>query len=149
MSQKMLFGVDAIEEMIANLSASGSLSDHDSTCLKRLFEDYATEPRVLDVSLEHFSGEHPKSVKWPAAGFASGNVAVSLHIGDAPYNPVLTTMWEIVEKGPIEKRYFISPNAARGMIRRADKMGRHLFGPLRIALEKLAAEDDTIADSSS
>jgi hypothetical protein len=149
MRPNTLFKTEDIEIIVASLSATGKLSDHDIASLRQLFEQYTIAPDFLDVSLEDFSGDNPKSFKWPAAGFANGMVAASWHIGDAPLNPVVTTMWEIVEKGRIDHRYFISPNAARGMIRRADKMGRQLFGPLRTALERLAADEETMAESGS
>jgi hypothetical protein len=149
MSTHTLLTTDDIAVIIDCLSAKGTLSDADITSLKRLFSKYTMMPQPLDVALSEFSGENPKSFKWPAAGFAAGTVAAGWHIGDSPEDPVLTTMWEIVEKGRVDPRYFISSNAARGMIRRADKMGRHLFGPLRTALERLAAEDDNTTESGS
>ena len=36
------------------------------------------------------------------------------------------------------ERYFLSPNAATGILRRADQMGRNLFPPFRSALEILS-----------
>jgi len=38
----------------------------------------------------------------------------------------------------VPQKYFLSPNAAKGILRRADRMGRSLFPPLREALEILA-----------
>jgi DNA (cytosine-5)-methyltransferase 1 len=44
-------------------------------------------------------------------------------------------LWELIEKGEVPEKYFLSPNAAKGMLRRADRMERELFPPLRKALE--------------
>jgi DNA (cytosine-5)-methyltransferase 1 len=43
-----------------------------------------------------------------------------------------------MEKGEVPQKYFLSQNAAKGMLRRAERMGRELFLPLRKALEILS-----------
>jgi DNA (cytosine-5)-methyltransferase 1 len=55
---------------------------------------------------------------------------------------------DVIEKGPVPRRYFLSPRAARGMLRRAGRMTRHLFPPLRRALEILASGDQGEGDNA-
>ena len=50
-----------------------------------------------------------------------------------------STLLDIVETRPAQPHYYLSPNAAQGILRRADAQGRNLFPPLRKALETLAS----------
>ncbi|ANB00290.1 hypothetical protein BB28_22290 [Mycobacteroides chelonae CCUG 47445] len=49
-----------------------------------------------------------------------------------------SSLSDLLETRRPPARYFLSPNAATGMMRRADRMGRNLFPPLRSALEILS-----------
>jgi DNA (cytosine-5)-methyltransferase 1 len=60
---------------------------------------------------------------------------------EEPTVPTESSMLEVVEFGAVPERFFLSPNAARGMIRRADKMKRHFLPELRAALEALSEMD--------
>ena len=44
----------------------------------------------------------------------------------------------ILETGPIDPRYFLSPTACKGILRRADKRGKDLPAPLAHALRAVA-----------
>jgi hypothetical protein len=48
---------------------------------------------------------------------------------------VVSSLSEILETGPVDPRYFLSPKACAGILRRAEKRGKALPGPLRQALE--------------
>ena len=48
----------------------------------------------------------------------------------------------VVEEHPVDDRYYISPNAAQGIARRVDKLGRSLFPPLDSAIRHLASTLD-------
>src|SRR5215469_2415733 len=61
--------------------------------------------------------------------FRSGGVACSLS--------------QILETGPVDPRYFLSPRACSGILRRAEKRGRQLPDPLRLALEAVADGEPT------
>lgn len=57
---------------------------------------------------------------WPSAGGGCSSLA------------------DVLEEGFVPEQYFLSPNACRGLLRRADIRGRVLPGPLRQALEDQA-----------
>jgi hypothetical protein len=80
---------------------------------------------------------------WPSAGLynAEAGVGIALDLPEHPRHIQGSCLWDIIEKGPVGERYFLSPHAARGMLRRADRMKRNLFPPLRQALELLASSD--------
>lgn len=76
-----------------------------------------------------------KSYKWPRAGLAWSGSYIGANVYPTPAVPVDSTVFEVVEKAIVSKRYYLTPNAAEGIIRRVDSQGRKLFGPLRTALE--------------
>ena len=49
------------------------------------------------------------------------------------------TLSEVLESGHIPTRYFLSPKACAGILRRAEKRGKELPEALRIALEAVAS----------
>ena len=63
----------------------------------------------------------------------------SKHFG-VPNHGKGSTLSDVVETGEVQEKYFLSPNAAKGIIRRADRMGRNLRPHFRMSLEILAAK---------
>jgi len=76
--------------------------------------------------------------RWPNSGIASDGVCLTAGISESPNRGSECTLLDAIETGTVPDKYFLSPNAARGMMRRADQMGRSLFLPLRKALEILS-----------
>jgi hypothetical protein len=50
----------------------------------------------------------------------------------------LCALSEVLETGPLPKRFFLSAKACAGILRRAEKRGKTLPEPLRLALESVA-----------
>jgi hypothetical protein len=48
---------------------------------------------------------------------------------------------DILEAGPVPHRFYLSPKACRGILRRAAKRGKELPSALRYALEETAREE--------
>jgi hypothetical protein len=78
------------------------------------------------------------SERWPTSGTAWDGVCLTAVTSESPSHVKESTLSDVIETGPVPEEYFLSPNAARGMLRRTDRMGRSLFPPLRRALEILA-----------
>ena len=76
--------------------------------------------------------------RWPASGMVWDGACLTAGISESPSHVKESTLSAVIEIGEVPDRYFLSPNAAKGMIRRADRMGRNLFPPLRKALEILS-----------
>ena len=55
-----------------------------------------------------------------------------------PQSRTESSLSDLLEEPPVPDRYFLSPNAATGILRRAERMGRNLFPPLQSALEILS-----------
>jgi DNA (cytosine-5)-methyltransferase 1 len=83
-----------------------------------------------------------QTVKWLSSGCAYRGCVVQSKLSPAPAKPTHSLMVSVLENTTIADRYFLSPNAAQGIVRRVDKMGRKLFGPMDRVLRKLANRAD-------
>ena len=87
----------------------------------------------------------PASGKWATAGMVRGErltplgESLMLNIGEYPSVENESTLSEILEDNVPEK-YYLSPKACLGILRRAKNKGRKLPDNLRIALEQKVAE---------
>lgn len=81
-------------------------------------------------------------IVWPNAGILWNDEFVANSTVPSISNPINTDLIELVEKIKPDQRYFLSPNAAEGILRRVDSQNRHLFPHLRSALEKLSGRSN-------
>lgn len=81
------------------------------------------------------------SGRWPNSGIASDGVCLIAKTSESPNRVIESTLLGVIETGKVHQRYFLSPNAARGCLRRAERMGRNLFPPLKESLSMLAQRD--------
>ena len=88
----------------------------------------------LHLSEIDFSDES-SSYKWPKAGLAWDNSFIGGAVNPTPAKPIPSSLLDIVERERVGERYYLTSNAAEGIIRRVDNQGRKLFPPLRKALE--------------
>lgn len=77
-------------------------------------------------------------IVWPNAGVLWDGAFVANRTPPSLHNPVSSDLLEIIERNRPDHRYFLSANAAEGILRRVDTQERHLFPPLRQALERLS-----------
>lgn len=93
-------------------------------------EDWKTEiftdVDYTDVSITH---------KWPKAGLAWGDGYIGGNVAPTPHKPIESSLVTVVERDCVSRKYYLTPNAAEGILRRVDNQGRKLFVPLRVALE--------------
>ncbi len=78
------------------------------------------------------------SRRWPRSGMLWDGACLTADISESPNHAVDSSLLDIIETQSVPARYYLSPNAAVGMLRRANAQGRPLFPPLRKALETLA-----------
>ena len=88
--------------------------------------DIFTDVDYTDTSMTH---------KWPRAGIAWGNGYIGGNVAPTPHKPIESSLTAIVERDRVSRKYYLTPNAAEGILRRVDNQGRKLFEPLRTALE--------------
>ncbi len=98
------------------------------------WQGYALTYRTVDGETPEFCSGQPDWSSGPywmrnGSEFRSGAVASSLS--------------EILETGPIDRRYFLTPKACRGILRRAEKRGKTLPEALHRALLAVADSELT------
>lgn len=107
---------------------------------------------TIKTRLQHLAKAHlsPKSEvqplriesiesKWQKGGIAYKNWVVSAAVSPSPITAVPSQLINVIEKKKVHQRYFLSANAAQGILRRVDKLGRHLYPPLDAVLRSIAA----------
>ena len=96
--------------------------------------------RTFQVSSLPTEDETSKSLyeRWPNSGMLLDGACLTARTSESPSRVKESILWDVIETGDLPPRYYLSPNAAKGMLARADKMGRRLFPPLRKALEILS-----------
>ena len=79
-----------------------------------------------------------KEYKWKRGGIVWADKYIECDISPTPYHIVHSSLLKLIEKKQENPVYFLSPNAAEGILRRVDGQNRTLFHPLRTALESLS-----------
>jgi len=83
------------------------------------------------------------SGRWENSGFGGPTAAWTLNTSTFPSDGSACSLSAILETQAVPSRYFLSPRAARGILRRAERRGKELPTPLRQALEALATATET------
>lgn len=76
---------------------------------------------------------------WQNSGLAWNDRFIECKVHPTPALIRRTTLLPLIETEQNKSHYFLTPNAADGILRRVDKQNRTLFIPLREALEQLRA----------
>ena len=78
---------------------------------------------------------------WSSGVCLTLNMCEWNHIPEqSPSDVDVCSLSSILETGPVEHRYFLSPKACTGILRRADNRGKSLPPSLRAALEAVALD---------
>jgi DNA (cytosine-5)-methyltransferase 1 len=83
--------------------------------------------------------------RWKGCGIAWGNNIIEGATAMAPSKIIKSRFVDLLDNDIPDCRYFLTPNAAAGILRRADSVGRTLFGPMRQALENMIASPPPMA----
>ncbi|MGR6077810.1 DNA cytosine methyltransferase [Achromobacter xylosoxidans] len=83
----------------------------------------------------------PGASKWQSGGLAYKDCFFTTTVSSSPVVAVPSKLIDVIEKEGVHERYFLSANAVQGILRRVDKLGRHLFPPLDAVLRKIASPD--------
>ena len=82
-----------------------------------------------------------KDYKWQRGGIVWLDRVLECSIYPTPAKVIPSSLLNVIEKEQYNPVYYLSPNAAEGILRRVDGQNRTLFHPLRIALEKLSSRN--------
>ncbi|WP_187967830.1 DNA cytosine methyltransferase [Aquibium microcysteis] len=127
--------------IIAGLSTKTKASKLDfAAYVRKAAPDLNRESRLVDF-LEVLKGVDAGnySYRWKSGGCAWGHVVVEGAASPAPVKVIPSRFVDVLDATVPHDRYFLTPNAAAGIVRRADSVGRTLFPPMRKALDKIAA----------
>ncbi|UWS80786.1 DNA (cytosine-5-)-methyltransferase [Phaeobacter sp. G2] len=88
----------------------------------------------------HDVEEEGFSYRWKSGGCAWGDHIVEGKASQAPSEIIGSRFVDALDDVCPDDRYFLTANAAAGIIRRADSVGRTLFSPMRHALERMVSK---------
>ena len=125
LESKASYGSSSIE-FLRRLGRLGLLSKTSPACYP------ATGGGILPPS---FAG-------WSNSGMASPGGYLTLSISESPNDAVESSLSDILETDAPQK-YFLSPKACQGVLKRAERRGRPLPEPLAQALTQVATTDRT------
>lgn len=78
-----------------------------------------------------------QQLKWQSGGYAIGDDCWDVAAPPAPSCPIEVKLIKVIEKVVPDASYFLSANAAEGILRRVDSQNRTLFGPMDSALRHM------------
>lgn len=93
----------------------------------------ASSRRIADGRLA------PSSLGWQTSGMGSPSAFLTLNISDWPSDGSACSLSAILETGAVPLRYYLSPRACRGILRRAEQREKTIPDRLRAALEAVAS----------
>jgi DNA (cytosine-5)-methyltransferase 1 len=97
-----------------------------------------SEKNAKKIHLPSISGhEDAPKVKWSNGGVLENNICLMGSVAQWPLQPINTRLVDILDKHRPAQKYFLTPNAAEGILRRVNNQGRQLFEPLAVALKRL------------
>lgn len=76
------------------------------------------------------------------SGMAWHGACLTLNTSDWPKDATVCSLSEVLEAF-VAGKFFLSPKACRGILRRAERRGRELPERLRVALEQVASQEQT------
>ena len=100
----------------------------------RMFPDFSVV--TTDETLRKSSG-----FSWSSAGMGFNGVCLTASFSESPNVADVCSLSDVLESH-VPQRFFLSPMAAQGILRRARKRGRELPPRLQAALESLATRPD-------
>lgn len=127
------------EKVYDNLKEDNKIGSIDS-----LISDYC------DFSKSHWNdkilseidfSDTANEFKWQRGGIVWKDRFIECNAYPTPSKGKKTSLLKLIEKDQDNPVYFLSPNAAEGILRRVDSQKRTLFSPLRLALEKLSSRN--------
>ena len=77
----------------------------------------------------------PSSGRWGNSGMGSPTGCLTLNTSEFHSGAAVCSLSDVLETGEVPQRFFLSPRACAGILRRAANRGKELPEPLRHALE--------------
>ncbi len=97
--------------------------------------------RLLRLDELHFEVDgQVNKLRWQSGGYARRGMCLDIKAPEAPSQVIEKPLIDVIEKGHPAKHYYLSANAAEGILRRVDSQNRTLFGPMDAALRLMVRE---------
>lgn len=94
---------------------------------------------ILD-ELHYATKPNGHSLKWQSGGYARNGHCIDIKAPEAPSAIIEQPLIDIIERTKPASHYYLSPNAAEGILRRVDSQNRTLFGPMDAALRNMVRQ---------
>ena len=125
------------EDLDNFLESIFSISEVAPEYLKNYLKNIVYLPNTEEIDQE-------QKYSWPNSGIAWGKACISKQTPPAPTHLTKSKLIDILMNEPIDERFFLSNNAARGILRRVSSQNRKLFEPLFQALLLLSTQSTEI-----
>lgn len=130
--------VEWIANKINRQLGLNNIEDSLSDTLSQYNDFRKSQWSVLSLSEIDFS-DITKEFKWKRGGIVWADKYMECDISPTPFRIINSSLLNLIEKDQSNPVFFLSPNAAEGILRRVDGQNRTLFQPLRTALESLSS----------
>lgn len=125
-----------VKKQLADNSFNRVLQDELSS-----YPDFI-ESKWSDMPLSKIDfSDTKKEYKWKRGGIVWADKYLESNTNPTPSKIIESSLLRLIEREQINPVYYLSPNAAEGILRRVDSQNRSLFIPLREALEKLRSQN--------
>ena len=115
------------------------LSKRLSLCLQ-LYADFKNSKWDSRFLSEIDFSDSSIDYKWSRGGLVWGDRFIESNAYPTPSKIINSSLLKLIEPNQTKSLYYLTPNAAEGILRRVDHQGRTLFAPLRTALELLKTQ---------
>jgi len=127
-----------VERIIDQLTMQHSASRSFVSSVHTIAPDLKSSSQaLLDITDIALVAEGLAPHRWLTGGCLWRGKLIEASVSPAPSEAIDSLFVTALDSEKPDERFFITPNAAKGILRRADSVGRSLFTPLRSALEKM------------
>ena len=107
--------------------------------LRQTFPEFQNNSnRFMDLDIAE-----TMAIRCQSGGVAFGNFYFDARVSASPSRPVKSEFINVVETSNVESKYYLSCNAAQGILRRVRSQRRKLFPPLENALNLMSQSETT------
>lgn len=138
-------------EGVLDLLETAADCGSSSTASFRLFvpAGFLSKTSLDCFPLEPVATSESWSKRWRTAGMAWGGESLTLSFSEFPNGAAACSLSDILETSDVPPKYFLSPTACRGILRRAANRGRVLPPALQAALQQAAESTDPDDDGKT
>lgn len=135
-----------IKKEIVKKNDASNFPENFSDYIKESFEDATNSPRLQKLTDLHIENmDMANKVKWLNGGFLHNGMCMDFKASDAPMKVLTKKLIDVIYPEKVSDKYYLSPNAAEGILRRVYGQNRKLFGPMHDALVKLSSINQKVA----